>query len=329
GKTYVAISEDGKKFSGYRELLSFRPRDEYYTDIFTIENLKNLKIITGTGQVKEGLTFPILEKHAGNYNAAGPLKLVCKDCGKDDCDGDCKLRCLKCGQYPCICGQICVCFAERFDFKGFFERCDHNRRYEGVGIPFWDKDGKLQIKKYIEPTKSQADIMHNLILDSQGMKLFFLKLDYDAPASPEDVVNTIAIYTKYFEDCGMGGNVVKHFNKLHSAYSTANNISDALMNQDYLRALYEAIRVIPVVDKYIGGIETLFNIAQSQELNASLMNRVSFELAALNKYNPNDPNVQRKRNDLLRVQTFAKKNLDAIKQQNIDSIHERICTCPK
>ncbi|SDD34347.1 hypothetical protein SAMN05216323_11441, partial [Williamwhitmania taraxaci] len=31
GKTYVAISEDGKKFSGYRELLSFRPRDEYYT----------------------------------------------------------------------------------------------------------------------------------------------------------------------------------------------------------------------------------------------------------------------------------------------------------
>ena len=333
GNIYVAES-DGKNFLGYYRIHLNRNKqyeDPYYDDTYTLNNLNNLKVLLpGMDCFSGELTkFDNLNGIKGPYHASGKLITICPYCQKPGCGGECRIICHKCLQpiLKCYCGRACICYAERFS-DGPFTGCDFNRHFGNIGIPFWDENGNLSIQKFSTGTDEQS-ILHNLVLDSQGLKLFFQKLGLEAPASPENVVEAVADYTQFLEDGGMASDAVKRFNNMYSTYNTLNNINNALLNQDFLKGLYEAVKSIPYLNKYISGIETLFSIVQSQEFNASLMDKVENDRTVLGRYNQNDPNVQRERNDLLKVKKFAKENLDAIKQQNIDSIHERICTCPK
>ena len=169
-------------------------------------------------------------------------------------------------------------------------------------------------------------VLFNAILICQGRFFAKVLLGFCYICSWAGLVRTDSMSARAG---GMASDAVKRFNNMYSTYNTLNNINNALLNQDFLKGLYEAVKSIPYLNKYISGIETLFSIVQSQEFNASLMDKVENDRTVLGRYNQNDPNVQRERNDLLKVKKFAKENLDAIKQQNIDSIHERICTCPK
>lgn len=287
GDCYVAES-NGTDFLGYvRITINPKLEDPYYEDTYSISNKENLMIRTSNVDCFSGVrtTFDALNNHKGKYYAKGKLIKVCQYCQKPDCSGECQILCPKCLQpiFKCYCGRACICYAERFlEHRINVVDCDSRRDFGNVGIPFWDSNGNLIVKKKSTGTDERT-ILNNLILDAHGIELFYIRLGQNPPASPKEIITNIAKVTEFYEKIQDGRNqqILKRFNNLYSAYSAGNAINEAMDNQDFIKAFYEEVKCIPAVGSVMGSIEQLFTFMYSETFNNAMYKRADNDLKSL------------------------------------------------
>ncbi|MCF8358026.1 MAG: hypothetical protein K9H26_04655 [Prolixibacteraceae bacterium] len=298
-----------------------------FKDENTIPNLETIMLydLTDSYVNRTHVYYSTLEGFEGDYYARGPII---------EEDGD-VLRCSKC-QMPiedCYCGRACVCYADHSQMSGTVN-CHMLREFYGYkGIPFLS-EGKLDRIEYFYKTVSggltDAQIFHNHMLNVQGLTLYYYKLGVEPPFTYQDVISQVGKLSEVLEmtiDDIPTKNIFKTLNTLNNRYEifmSVSNINDALENEDYALAFYEAIKTIPEVGQIMEGLETILGIIYSESFMTALYNSANYQLDLL--YSTGDiVRIQ----EMESLRDIAECQINRIRNENNEGIHNKICTCHK
>ena len=292
----------------------------------TIQNLGTIELydLTDSYINRSHVYYSKLEGFEGGYFAQGPIV---------EEDGD-VLRCLKC-QMPiedCYCGRACVCYADHSQMHGN-ENCNLQREFYGYkGIPII-KDGKLERIEMFYPSVNQnlkkEQITHNMLLNIQCLELYYYKLGVDPPYTYKDVVSMVGRLSNVLEmtvDNVQAKKIFQKLNGINSKYDifmSIVNIDNALADENYPLAFYEAVKLIPGIGTVVGTTESVLGVVYSKEFMTVLYNSARNQKNILYATGGSSSQIA----EMEKFEKIAEVRIKALQIENNRLIHNRICTC--
>jgi hypothetical protein len=318
GKIYIAVSTKNE-FLGYLPDLC-SDETKALKDDHSIPNLEVLNLYDLAAKTQEAIKYLSLEGFSGDYFAKGPLPIN---------DGG-VLRCPRCQMVikECYCGLACVCYIEHSDQR---YDCSFNRWFYGkVGIPVI-VDGHLvrienynkAVDKFPDPLRDQ-EYFQNQLLDLQGLSLYYVKLGTNPPFTYQDVISNFKKLSKILAKTAPteeARNIFKAFNK----FNTLTNIDEALNRGDYSKALYEAVKQIPLVGSVLKTSQSILTVVYSKAFMTVLYNSADNQIDYLYRNGGTATEIS----EMEETRNTAQEQLNRLRNENNSLIHNRICTCNK
>lgn len=111
-------------------------------------------------------------------------------------------------------------------------------------------------------------------------------------------------------------------------YNTASNAYEAIENEEFAKAFYEGIKLIPAIDAIFDGIEMGLSFVYSEQVMNALYVSTRQQLDYLNFLNCNTDYCIKHKAELEKLNRISSDQLDRIKEEKFDNLHTQVCTCP-
>jgi hypothetical protein len=325
GQVYVAIATK-QEFLGYLPFLSL-DESKALKDEHSIPNLEVLNLYDLDAKTQEAIKYLSLEGFTGDYFAKGPLP---------NKDGLCP-RCLS-PIDECYCGRACVCYAHGPNKYGNYgDKCNTNRQLQKVGIPFFDPSGKIssiKLFKAIEDPSKKSYLLHDQMLEYQGRKLFLIKIgEVPLDVSFENEISGVGYILDVMElsvTDPIKQNIIDNLQekyRIFDLYKTFANIDEAIEDESFAEAFYEALKIIPAMDAIFDGIEMGLSFVYSEQVMNALYISSEAQLSVLYKL-PITEYHQKLITEMEKMKKISSDQLNRIKEDKLDYLHTRVCTCP-